>query len=42
MSNQEEEESVSEDEEIAVPNLSSSIDVRKTLDVLRCTLEQRG
>ncbi|GBO27679.1 hypothetical protein AVEN_58355-1, partial [Araneus ventricosus] len=42
MSNQEVEESVSEDEEIAVPNLPSSIDVRKALDVLRCTLEQRG
>ncbi|GBN08803.1 hypothetical protein AVEN_204909-1 [Araneus ventricosus] len=42
ISNQEVEESVSEDEEIAVPNLPSSIDVRKTLDVLRCALEQRG
>ncbi|GBM62459.1 hypothetical protein AVEN_8193-1 [Araneus ventricosus] len=42
MSNQEVEESVSEDEEIAVPNLPSSIDVRKALDVLRCTLVQRG
>ncbi|GBL99003.1 hypothetical protein AVEN_227515-1 [Araneus ventricosus] len=34
MSNQEVEESVSEDGEIAVPNLPSSIDVRKSLDVL--------
>ncbi|GBN33696.1 hypothetical protein AVEN_149983-1 [Araneus ventricosus] len=42
MANQEVEESVSEDEEIAVPNLPSSTDVRKALDVLRCTLEQRG
>ncbi|GBN08091.1 hypothetical protein AVEN_273843-1 [Araneus ventricosus] len=42
MSNQEVEESVSEDEEIIVPNLPSSIVVRKALDVLRCTLEQRG
>ncbi|GBN52466.1 hypothetical protein AVEN_238013-1 [Araneus ventricosus] len=41
VSNQEVEESVSEDEEIAVPNLPSLIDVRKALDVLRCTLEQR-
>ncbi|GBO08134.1 hypothetical protein AVEN_253259-1 [Araneus ventricosus] len=38
MSNQEVEESVSEDKEIAVLNLPSSIDVRKALDVLRCTL----
>ncbi|GBO46054.1 hypothetical protein AVEN_36757-1 [Araneus ventricosus] len=42
MSNQEVEESVSEDEEIAVPNLPPSIDARKALDVLRCTLVQRG
>ncbi|GBN43633.1 hypothetical protein AVEN_213824-1 [Araneus ventricosus] len=42
MSNQEVEESVSEDEEIAVPNLPSSIDVRKALDILRYTLERRG
>ncbi|GBM49204.1 hypothetical protein AVEN_103814-1 [Araneus ventricosus] len=42
MSNQEVEESISEDEEIVVPNLPSSIDVRKALDVLRCTLVQRG
>ncbi|GBM62813.1 hypothetical protein AVEN_19800-1 [Araneus ventricosus] len=42
MSNQEVEESVSEDEEIAVPNLPSSIDVRKALNVLRCTLVQSG
>ncbi|GBN43512.1 hypothetical protein AVEN_113392-1 [Araneus ventricosus] len=42
VSNQEVQESVSEDEEIAVPNLTSSIDVIKALDVLRCTLVQRG
>ncbi|GBN19545.1 hypothetical protein AVEN_124237-1 [Araneus ventricosus] len=42
ISNQEVQESVSEDEEIPVPNLPSSIDVRKALDVLRCTLERRG
>ncbi|GBO34110.1 hypothetical protein AVEN_196118-1, partial [Araneus ventricosus] len=42
MSIQEVEESVSENEEIAVPNLPSSTNVRKALNVLRCTLEQRG
>jgi len=40
--NQEVEESDSEDEENSVPNLPSSMEVRKALDVLRRTLEQRG
>ncbi|GBM73941.1 hypothetical protein AVEN_29605-1 [Araneus ventricosus] len=42
MSNQEVEELVSEDEEIAVSNLPSSIDARKALNVLQCSLVQRG
>lgn len=36
------EELVSEDEEIAVLNLLFVIDVRKDIDLLQFTLEQRG